>query len=290
MADQWNDNIPVLTNQIANDIPDIEENFGWIQQVLKILIGWKTSTIATVSPPGPQRSKFVCTSDTVLNIGPGVYFHDGTTRQTVFWDAALAFTLGSGGSNAASEDLGASEWHYIYLDDSAIVTKGGPELDNTCILNNTTAPTWSDAKHGWYNGSDRCIFAIYSDGDSDQLEFFHDGGGYVVFAAQVDDRSSAGLSNTYTDVTLTIPGFSTKAFVLLSSSYVDADTSLIWRTNGQTATNGHYSGTVTAGTTYSMTNAVVLTDSAQTIEVKHSAATTNTGGVSTHGFYLPTGM
>jgi hypothetical protein len=95
MANQWNADKPAIANTIAADMPDIEENFGWIEDVLKMLVGWKTSTLATVGPPGPQRSKFISTSDTVITVEPGVYFHDGTTRQTVFWDADLVFTAGS---------------------------------------------------------------------------------------------------------------------------------------------------------------------------------------------------
>jgi len=229
MADQFNDNKPALTNTIAADIPAIEENFGWIQQVLKMLIGWKTGTIGSVSPPGPQRSKFInSTADTHITAEPGVYFHDGTVRQTVFWDADLVFECGSGGTNALSEDLGASEWHYLYLDDSAIVTLDSNELDNTCLVNNTTAPTWSDSKHGWYNGSDRCIFAFYSDGDSDILKFHHDGGDLVTFEAPVENRATGGLSTTEEDVTVSAPGFCRKALCIFVAYYVEVSSFLQW--------------------------------------------------------------
>jgi hypothetical protein len=89
MADQHNANIPAVGNQISADIPDIKENLEWHKDLLQMLIGWHSSTLAAVSPPGPQRSKFDYSSTTAIVINPGVYFHDGTTRQTVFWDAAI---------------------------------------------------------------------------------------------------------------------------------------------------------------------------------------------------------
>jgi len=292
MADKWNDNKPALTNTIAADIPDIEENFGWIQQVLKMLIGWKTGTIATVSPPGPQRSKFInSTADTHITAEPGVYFHDGTTRQTVFWDTDLVFECGSGGTNALSEDLGASEWHYLYLDDSAIVTLDTNELDNTCLVNNTTAPTWSDVKHGWYNGSDRCIFAFYSDSNSDILEFFHDGGDLVVYADSIEALAATDIDDTWTDVTLSIPGFSTRAEVLFMPSVTTSNASVLyWRTNGQTGSSGHIAGYVSASATRSYVVSDVFTDSSQKIEVKHDASNDNQSAINLEGWYFPTGI
>ena len=49
MADQHNDNIPAMANQISADIPDIKENLEWHKDLLQMLIGWHSSTLADVS-------------------------------------------------------------------------------------------------------------------------------------------------------------------------------------------------------------------------------------------------
>lgn len=47
--------------------------------------------------------------------------------------------------------------YYIYIDDSAATY---PSLNTASFTHSTTAPTWSDAKQGWYNGDDRNIAAV----------------------------------------------------------------------------------------------------------------------------------
>jgi len=288
MADQHNPNIPNVANQVAADLADIKENLEWHKDVLQMLVGWKDSTIATVGPPSPQRSVFGHSDDDTITIGTGSYFHDGTTRQTVFWDSAITFDLGSAGSNALSDDLGASEWHYIYLDDSAIVTQGSPELDADCFLNDTTAPTWSDAKHGWYNGSDRCIFAVLTDADSDILEFYHDDN-LVIFADRINNQDG-DLDTTWTDVALSAPAFVRKVLTTFVSRYIDGTAVLYWRTNGQSGTTGHIINVSDAANEYNYNSIPVITDSSQKIEIKHSQSNGNTSTVDTNGWYFPVGM
>jgi len=295
MADQHHDSNPAMGNQIAADIPDILENNKYHWDILQMLIGVHATTLSSVSPPGPQRSKFRWKDADEIYIGPGVYFHDGTTRQTVFWDAEITFQLGSGGSNAGSDDVdaGAVDVHYIYLDDSAIVTQASPELDADCFLNSKTGPTWSDAKHGWYNGSDRCIFAVITSAANNVNEFFHDGGDLVFYADFINALTETDIDTTWTDVTLTIPAFSTKAKVMFlhDSNGNTSGTNCYWRTNGQTATNGHFVTYTKSGETEHQ-NVVtdVITDSSQVIEVKMLASSTDSLLIETDGWYFPTGM
>ncbi|MHC4292659.1 MAG: hypothetical protein ACYSTX_00060 [Planctomycetota bacterium] len=286
MADKHNANIPAMTNQIANDIPDIKENLEWHKDILQMLIGWKDDTIATAGPPN-HRSEFAYSSTTAISIGTGSYFHDGTTRQTVFWDSAITFTLGSGGSNSASDDLGASEWHYIYLDDSAIVTQASPELDADCFLNDTTAPTWSATKHGWYNGSDRCIFAIYSNASSQVDLFFHDGD-YVLLGRYVTILNGVQLTTSFADISTAfrMPAFSSRVNGTITWNNVDSDNDFFWRPNGSSDATGNF-GTVKVDLN---TTHVFFTDSSGLIEVKESGASTNTLFLWENGWYLPNAM
>ena len=60
-------------------------------------------------------------------------------------------TFGSNESITGSPSSGYI--NYIYLDSAAYTLSWS-----------TTPPTWSDAKQGWYNGSDRCLGGCYYDG------------------------------------------------------------------------------------------------------------------------------
>jgi hypothetical protein len=289
MADQWNDNNPALTNTIAADVADIEENTAWLRNILAMLAGWKTSTIATVGPGCiTERAKFAYASVSTITINPGGYFHDGTTRQWCFWDAAITFIFGSAGSNADSSELGVSQWHYIYLDDTAIITQSSPELDADCFQNSTTAPSWSDSKHGWYNGSDRCIFAVLTNASSQIKEFYHESD--LCFFADYVVSYTGTPSNSWADCTLSLPGFSREGAVTAYVQYVDTATGAVWRTNGQTGTSGHAAGVVTSGT-QSQISINVLTDTSQVIEVKFSSASAgNVITISTDAWKFPIGM
>jgi len=289
MADQHNANIPALANQIASDIPDIKENLEWHKDVLQMLIGWHNSTIGSLSPPGPQRSKFSWKDADEIYIGPGVYFHDGTTRQTVFWDATITFKLQAAGSNAASDDYGADGWHYIYIDDSAVVTNASQELVAACFLNDTTAPTWSDSKHGWYNGSDRCIFAVYE--TSDAIVMFNNDGGNLVKTGAVTSYGVGTPGNlaSLENVTLRMPGFSTRALVLNSSVY-SASTDYAWiSASGESATMANMVGYVAAGSTVSVVTTTVFTSSSQVVDIWTTEGDASMY-IRTLGWYFPVGM
>jgi hypothetical protein len=248
------------------------------------------TSLQTLESYEKHRSKFVWSGDAIITIGAGAYHHVGTSTQVVYWNSSLAFTVGSGGSNALSEDLGASEWHYLYLDDTAIITQGAALLDADCFVNNTTAPSWSTTKHGWYNGSDRCIFAFYSDGDSDILEFFHNDD-LVLYASPVEDRAAAALSTTQTDLTLSLPAFCVKAECTFHSIYADADAWLQWKTKDQTSGNPHKICYVKNGEATTCVNTLpVIANSSLKIVIYHSAGDTNQCSVNTDGWYFPIGM
>jgi hypothetical protein len=232
-----------------------------------------------------RRSKFRWKDGDEIYIGPGVYFHEGTANRTLYWNSELTFQLGSGGSNSASDDLGASEWHYIYLDDSAIVTAATNLITNSEILNDTTAPTWSASKHGWYNGNDRCIGAILTTIGSVVREFFHSGE-YVQFADAELTATGQTPSQTWTDVTLDIPGFCRLAHIITTHAYVDADTWLMVRVNGQTDANGIETAYTESNIVSGDSHLPMYTDSTQKIEIRTLAASTNSCSVYTVGWYF----
>ncbi|MHC4748397.1 MAG: hypothetical protein ACYTFW_00850 [Planctomycetota bacterium] len=290
MADQHNSDIPAMGNQISADIPDIKENLEWHKDVLQMLAGWKAGTIASVGPPN-HRATFAYSSTTAISIGTGSYFHDGTTRQTLFWDSAITFTLGSGGSNAASSDLGASEWHYIYIDNSAVVTIGDSEIDNTCFLNSTVAPTWDADKHGWYGGLDMCVFAVLTDGSNNISKFYHDGD-YVQFGEHDATSTGTNLGTTASRTTITfdVPGFCTRVEAYVAFLYVDASSGIRIAVFNKSDAGQLVITTASGYTIAQQTTVTLVTDSSQKVEAYETAASANTMDLNTVGWYLPNGM
>ena len=240
-----------------------------------------------------RRSKFRWKDANEIYIGAGVYHHEGTVNQLVYWASELTFVLGKvadGGSNNSSDDLTASAWHYIYIDDTAVVTAGAKLLTETEFLNDTTAPTWSASKHGWYNGDDRCIFAVLTSGASAVLEFLQSDN-YVSLADDIANVTNFDLDTTWTDVALSAPGFCRKARTTLQSASGGGAACILYlRTNGQTGTTGQTVAYSDADITIAINTTEAITDSAQKIEVKHSASGGHTVTVYTDGWYFPEGM
>jgi hypothetical protein len=281
MADLFSDDIPARANNIGTDIDQIETTLGYIKDVLQqISGGWNNSTLTNFVPGNMgmfKRTQFKYKDADEIYLEPAVYHSAGSTDQMCYWSSQLTFAFGSGGSNASSEDLdaGATEFQYLYLDDSAIVSAGNNVITNSEIINSSTAPAWDAAQWGWYPSSatnnvqatDRCIGAILINASNNVVEFFHDGGNQFMYADQITDRSEAALGTSWTDVTLTLPGFCTKGLVSL---YMDRDgifSFLLWRTNGQTGTVGHRSVAI-SNSIYEVgiNQCDVVTDSSQVIE------------------------
>jgi hypothetical protein len=71
-----------------------------------------------------------------LYIGAGAYVHNGSTHnQVVGWNTELEFELQSTGNNGLSSDYGADGWHYIYLDDAAIIARATSLMVGACFRN-----------------------------------------------------------------------------------------------------------------------------------------------------------
>ena len=243
-----------------------------------------------------NRPKFRWKDADEIYIGRGGYRHVGTVDQYVYWAAELTFSFGSGGSNAASVDLANNDFFYLYIDDSAVVAAATPVITAAQLVANITAPTWSDAKNGWYNGEDRCIGAFLTGASANILEFFHDGGRYSHFAANIVEASGITPNETWTDVdcATSVPAFSQKARLVFYYAYAGgsaAAASLLARVNGQTDTSGYLVGYVSSEAAIAVNSTDVPLDAAQIFETKWgSAAPTNTVSVYVTGWYFPAGM
>lgn len=228
------------------------------------------------------------------------YHHAGTTSQIVYWNSLLAFNLGNlaaGGDNDDSSSIAAaSTWHYIYLDDSAIVTQGVGLIDADCFLNSTTAPTWSATGHGWYNGSDRCIFAVRTTSGGGALEdMYHKGGDYVQFGSQITTALSAqNITDSFVDYDTYGPDFGDEAFVQLvfTGDYVSANTeTMFYGKGGEDGDGIHLFEFISGLNNYQSCQVTAAVDADQEIAVKEdTGAATHTLTAYLVGFYLPGGM
>lgn len=154
------------------------------------------------------RPKFTWVDATTLTIGTGRVHLLGTAQgEDVYkWDSALTFVCESGGSNAASSDFGTSEWHYIYIDDSALAGGSDTDLTEAQFLNSTTAPIWDASECGWYNGADRCVGAFYVN-SSGNLDAFGHVGRKIFWHQAVDLVHS--FSSSFKDQTMRLPALAT---------------------------------------------------------------------------------
>ncbi len=224
-----------------------------------------------------QRPKFTWTNANTIVIGPGAYHtFDGTNHRIVYWISDLSYTVVTNG---------APDWVYIYIDESAVdtlvVNAGSALLTATQFVDAATEPAWSAAKGGWYNGSDRCIFAGYSVAN-DIVEFFHDGD-TVYFADAIVNEAADDIENVFEDIgALIIPKFSTIAI----ASFLVTALTWQWRTNGQSGATGHE---IIADGQDRGATIEVMTDTSQLIEVKASASDASTLACKTEGWKFPVG-
>jgi len=191
---------------------------------------------------------------TAITISAGMFEHRGTTTQNVYTETQITFTLGSGGSNAASDNLGANELHYLYIDDSAVVIAGTTKLTASEFRNDTTAPSWSSTKCGWYKGLDRCIGVVRTDGSSHIIGFRITGSNYYAFntaGSTIIYNTLAPVIDTALDLSAWLPVFSTMCTMVIKPHV--ADVQYHFRPSG--------------GASYFTSCVAILVDGYQTIDV-----------------------
>lgn len=289
MADQHNDNIPAVGNQITSDVVDIKENLEFHKDCFeKLCDGWSNTATTDL------RLKAI----SLYNLFTHFFrakFANGTTAYTLdmtgaeywckdkfcYWDSALT-TL------ELTEDYetpDADTWYYLYLDYSEITTN--VEITNTEFFWSSTAPTWDNGYKQWLNSDDRCIFAAMTNGTPDDfIDFLHDGNNFVFYASPYESRASSALTTTFTDVILDIPDFADyMAKVIFAQPDTAGQPDIFWRPDG-TSIDGYNTYT----NYYGEVNPVdVLTNSSQTIEVKH-ASNGYSLSVNVLGWFFPRGM
>ena len=241
-----------------------------------------------------MRPLFEYGSTVAIGVNAGRYHHSGTLEQILKWSASFTFTFGSGGSNPSSSNLTASDWHYLYIDDSAL---SGDILTAARLINSITEPTWSDTKLGWYNGNDRCIAAFRTNSSSQLKEFWHIGD--FIRWDIAETVYNANPSTGWSTATLLIPSFSKWAHcTFYQNSGNDGKNVLFYWRESNSAQSGyligrHYvddSGDNQGASLSLLVEPRVVTDlTNKQIDIKSSA-----GGyqmrVYQNGYYLAHGM
>lgn len=222
-----------------------------------------------------QRPVFGVTDGDTITIGPAVYHHGGTTDQFVYWNSTLTKDV----------TVTGTQWYYLYIDDSAIVTSGVNLLTANELTLVTGTPSYSLTNHGQYNSLDRCIMGFHvTDGVLDYI--YHDGGDYVQYGTRINNRAWGDISDTEL-VTLTMPSFSYKAKL-----------SFFLSTNANSYTLSSGPTLATAGILlYGLAGLIVHTQDTQIVSSSHNIyitlseyTGTNNVRVDTAGWYFPTGM
>jgi hypothetical protein len=263
----------ILTPSVADYLMLVDADAGPLSKMLK--------GINLISLINQQRSIFTynggATAYTVKAKG-AVY---ACKEKYCYWTSELT-------TNAIGSPV-ASTWYYLYLDYSAITS--GTAITATELIWSSTAPSWSDSLRGWYNGDDRCIFAVRTNGTPNNiLEFFHEGD-YVLKADITTDYSAADPGTDFSaEVTLVIPSFARRAVCTFVGTYVDGVSTFFWRTEGQTGTTGHSVGAVYVDSQKSYNSTDVICSSNMKIDVKSNGDNADTISVNSEGWYFPIGM
>ncbi len=262
----WNPNIPDLSNNISADYPDIKENLN------ELMLGMMNRPLFTYNGGS---------SAATIKISGGYYC---CQDKFCFWASELTST------QAASGTPTANTWYYLYLDYSAITS--GTAITNSELIWSTTAPSWNHTYRGYYNGSDRCIFACMANGAGNNFdEFFHDGKDYIHLADALSEYIGTP-GNTWTDVDCSgdSPPICRKVRCTAYCNYGTGTSTCIARVNGQTGTGGYDIGVVTSDGQESFAVFDAFVDSSQIFQVLDSDNNGDRITFKNNGWYLPEGM
>jgi hypothetical protein len=247
-----------------------------------------TALTHTLVPGYLVRPSFYAKQSALLTIQGGIYHINGAEEKLVYLDN-ITFTMGSGGSNASSHDLDdATDWHYIYIDDSEIGA-GNYQIDNTMLINLQTEPAWSDANHGWYNGNDRCIFAVYD----------YDGAGATYTMRCHGDRfvqhnyttllSGADIDQAARTVQAVVPVFCKMGYFVERSNYVNNNSSIRVSPTGRTELVYEVRNPEATADRIGQ-HWIMTVDASGIFDIDSSADDNNTVHIFQNGFFLPAGL
>jgi hypothetical protein len=228
-----------------------------------------------------RRSIFTYNGDSTaytIKVGGGWYY---VKDKLAKWTSELT-------TGAISSPV-ADTHYYLYLDYSAITS--GTNITASELIWSSTAPSYSYVYGGWYNGDDRCIFAVTSNAvPSNIYAFNHDGGDCIYWESDHTLVYGCTPSDSYCDVdaSLYMPSFSTIGYFTAYVVYVDGEALFRIRTNGRT--DGYRTLYTHTNSERVLNSLFVPTDSSQIIEIGFNAARNNTVNMFIIGWCFPGGM
>lgn len=182
--------------------------------------------------------------------------------------------------NKSTSSLTASTWYYVYVNPPST----GISLAAANIEYSTTAPTQNTTLMGQYNGSKRCIGAIYSNSSSQIAEFLHSSVYYKFSDFVLVAADNVTPSDTWTDVIMATPFANSISMFRLHCSYSNTATSFYMRRKGSSS-NGI--GMLYLSSGRADIHSEFATDSNKKVEIRWGASTTNNVYIYNTGFVLP---
>jgi hypothetical protein len=206
MADQHNDNIPVATNTLPSDVPDIKENLGWHKDVFEVITGnWSNTSTANIVPYREVNTFSAVTSKSISGLAS-----EGIRRVTLILDSTganyeivLRFNS-DGGSNYTY--YGREEFDGT---DSNVTTFSGTSRPYILLGGNTTndAGTYLiEFVFGFSPGNNKNVVVNFKSSfrnvTSNYYGFWHGMGAYSGASAVTSYSISLGGGNTITGTLL----------------------------------------------------------------------------------------
>jgi hypothetical protein len=97
MADQFHDNTPLITNQIAEDIPDIAESLGFIKDVFQnFCLGWSDTVSTGIYPKAIKRTALTSTDSPYTVLATDTILECNGAGGAIECDLQAAATAGAG--------------------------------------------------------------------------------------------------------------------------------------------------------------------------------------------------
>lgn len=214
--------------------------------------------------------------DVTIPVGDLCYMNGGKLYYC-FNDTSFTYELDGAGA------LGASDWYYIYLDVST-VTDVTTSLVVGNFIRNTAEPTYDATKGGYYNGEDRCVGFVFTDGTSDILKFAVIDN-YYEWDAQISEHT--GISpDTFTQYTMTGVPFGNILTKMSFRQNRSNQNCFIYISHDGSTTNT-YSTIVSSGLTIGVEQVSLILGSSKDIYLSFGTTTTNTAQVFVRGFMIP---
>lgn len=194
----------------------------------------------------------------------------------------------------------ASDWYYLYLNYSAITS--GKIITNTELIWSNTEPERNDTYMGYYNGDDRCIFAVSTNVGPTNINFFTHSDNYVQLGGGTGGViiGSADIDTDWTEYNIVddVPNFVRKVQSYFKLT-IPASSSLgtvtcFYRDENDTDPSGR----LIVGATKEVSDKTgggssvvdIIVDDTQKFDVKLSRSDHDNLYMALNGWYLPTGM